>query len=204
MFNFFKSKKKEEIVRPEQENNKEKNPLINTMKERYGFVFSGDVEQEEFDRRVTENANRRVLPIDIDPSQIVAYTRYKGADIGFYLKNNGFGFYLIKPAPVRLFISMTRRINPRNQHKYMIDEIMEHIEVEVVNVDDVEFAKEFTDTYFQKYFLMLIPLMEDGNRVMMNRNGLSIEIKDTMTESELLLMMSFLQQCHESLNKYNY
>lgn len=203
LFNFLKSKKKSEPKPDTSVEKKEKNSLIETMREKHGFIFSNDIGFEEFDRRTKENTNRRVLPIDIDPSQIAAISRYKGSDIGFYFTNKGLGFYLVKQAPVRLFVSMTRKDNPINQHEYMVNEIMNLIEVEVVNLDDVQFTSEFTDTYFQKYLLMLIPFMEVGNRIMLNRNGLSLELKGTISESELLLIMSFLQQVHENINKHS-
>lgn len=199
MFGFLKSKNK---VEPPKEQVKSGNKLLETMREQYSFAFKGDVTEQEFFKNTSENIKRRVLPIDIKDYQVAAYSRHKGNDIGFYLTNdNGLGFYIIKEIPIRVFASIIRKKETHNHLDVLSEELRKLFEVEVISFEDFPYFKTITDTYFQKYLLLMASIMENGDRIILNRNGLSIEFKSKLGDKELTLIMSFLHLVCENFKK---
>lgn len=192
MFGLFKSKPQKEIQKSK--------PLFatethNLLSEKFLFTFKRDTDKETFVRNTQLNIKNRLLPIDIEPEQIIAYTRHKGTDIGLYKTDkNGFGFYILKKIQIKSFVSFVRKDNPNNQEFNFQKEIISLMEIEMVNPDDNKYMEKFLDMYVQKYLLLLIPQMNLKDKLLFNRNGLSIEINKELTNKEVNLIMAFLYQ----------
>lgn len=197
MFGFFK--KKEEI-KTTTITMKTDNPLANMLREKYQFIFAGDISEEEFNKNTQFHALRKRLPVDIQPDQILAFKTYKSATIGFYItEDKGFGFYLLKRLPIGIFASLTRK-NKVNQESgiYLSKDLNELIQIDVVDIDDIPYISKVVDTYFQKYLELIVPSMRINDKIVLNRNGMSLELKPELDDKSILVIMSLILQAYEN------
>lgn len=204
MFSLFTRNKKNNI---EQSRMQQKKYLINSdvkevLNNRFSFMFKDQVDSETFTRNTTLNVKNRLLPIELNSQQIIGYSRYKGVDIGiYYTSQNGYGFYLLKRMPIRLFASFTRKNQPSNGIFSFQKEILSFMEVEIINPFDKEFIEKLLDIYNQKYLLLLIPQLVLGDRIFLNRNGISLETNKELDTKEIDLIMSFIYQMIDSAKR---
>lgn len=179
------------------------NPTVKEVLEnRFSFTFKDTVDKETFKRNTVTNIKNKLMPIEIDEHQIIGYARYKGVDIGIYRTGqNGFGFYLLKRIPVRLFASFIRKNEPKNGTFTFQKDILSFMEIEIVNPLDKEFIEKILDMYLQKYLLLLIPQLVLGDRMFLNRNGMSLETNKELSNKEIDLIMSFIYQMIDSMKR---
>lgn len=200
MFGLFNKKKK--IIQQSKKVELLQPTVKETLENRFSFTFKNDVDRETFKRNTVANIKNRLMPIEVEETQIIGYSRYKGVDIGIYrTAQNGFGFYMLKRIPIRLFGSFVRKDEPANSTFTFQKDILNFMEIEVVNPLDKEYIEKILDMYLQKYLLLLIPQLVLGDRIFLNRNGMSLETNKELSNIEIDLIMSFIYQMIDSVKR---